>query len=284
MRAFSRSLTLFESAWGVLRSDKELTLLPVMSVMASLLCLAPFIGVAALSVNESGRGADAQTSLAPLGWLALVLAYLVGAYVTVFFQAALILAANDRLTGGDPTIGSALRMAAANAGRILPWAMVSATVSLVINAMQQRAGAAGRIVGAVAGVAWTLVTLLVLPILVIEQVGVQDAFRRSAEAFKRTWGENVVGTGGIGLVGFAAMLVGVVVAAPMLIAGQSNAALLIAGSVVLIVWSTAVSVFVAALSGVFRTALYRYAVLGEESPGFSHEQVSTAFRPRRLTH
>jgi hypothetical protein len=33
-------------------------------------------------------------------------------------------------------------------------------------------------------------------------VGVKEAFTRSAEAFKRTWGENVVGNGGIGLVSF----------------------------------------------------------------------------------
>jgi hypothetical protein len=283
MSAFSRSLTLFKSSWGVLRSDKELTLLPIVSVVVSLVCVAPFLGVAALSVTETGSGRSTQTALSALGWIALAVAYFVGAYVMIFFQAALILAANDRLTGGDPTVGSALRMAAANAGRMLPWALISATVSLVIRAVQQRAGAAGRVVGAVAGVAWALVTLLVLPILVIEQLGVQDAFRRSAAAFKRTWGENVVGTGGIGLVGFVAMLVGVVAATPLLVAGQSNAALLIAGAVLLAVWLTAVSVFIAALSGVFRTALYRYAVLGEESPGFTHEQVATAFRHRGPT-
>ena len=59
--------------------------------------------------------------------------------------------------------------------------------------------------------AWTLVTFLVLPILVIEGAGVKDALSRSAAAFKRTWGENVVGNAGIGLVSMLATLAGLVV-------------------------------------------------------------------------
>ena len=41
------------------------------------------------------------------------------------------------------------------------------------------------------------------------------------------------------------------------------------------------TVFSAALSGVFRTALYRYAMLGEEFGGFTHEQIAGAFRPKK---
>lgn len=279
MSTFSRSWALAKSSWAVLRQDKELLALPVISSITSLLAVAPFLGIALLGMAESGR----DVRLAPVGWVALFLAYLLGAYVTIFFQSALVLAANERLTGGSPTLGWALRAAGANAGRILPWALVSATVSVVLNAIQQRAGIVGRLVVGLVGLAWTLVTMLVLPILVIEQVGVRDALSRSAEAFKRTWGENVVLNGGIGLVSMLGMLAGLLAfgGLGLIGAGTGLGALVLVAVVGFVVWMLVVSVFSAALSGVFRTALYRYAMLGEEPAGFSHDQIAAAFRTRR---
>ena len=40
-----------------------------------------------------------------------------------------------------------------------------------LQALEQRAGIVGRIVIGLVGMAWALVTMLVLPVLVIEQVG-----------------------------------------------------------------------------------------------------------------
>lgn len=287
MNAFSRSWTLTKASWSVLREDKELIALPAISAIASLFLVAPFIGIAALSITSTPAAAGSTSSsglhLGIAGWVALFVAYLLAAYVTIFFQTALILAANERMTGGSPTLTSALSGAWANAGRILPWALISATVSIVLQAIQNRAGFIGKIVIGLVGMAWTLVTLLVLPILVIEQVGVKEAFTRSASAFKRTWGENVVGNAGIGLVSMLAMLAGIAVTVPLIVIGASNDLwpLLGLGVALLIVWVMLVSVFSAALSGVFRTALYRYATLGESAAGFSDEQIAGAFRPKK---
>ena len=272
-----RSFTLVRTSWGVLRQDKELIILPVLSIItAGLLVLPFFIGAIAVGATSD------SDSLGPVGWVLMFIGYLVGAYVTIFFQTALVLGANDRMTGGSPTLGSALSMAGSNAGRILPWAIISATVSVALQAIQERSGAIGRIVIGLVGLAWTLVTMLVLPILVIEQVGVKDALSRSATAFKHTWGENVVGNGGIGIVGFLGTLIGLVVAGPIVAVGvsRSNTGLVILGVALFVLWILLVSAFTSALSAVFRTALYRFAVLGEEPTGFTHEQIADAFRPR----
>jgi len=289
MGVFSRSFALFKASWGVLRHDKELLALPVISAVTSFLCVAPFVGLIAVTALDSAtRGVATSGSLdglsiGPLGYVLMFVAYLIGAYVTIFFQSALVLAANERLSGGEPTLGWAISAAASNAGRILPWAIISATVSIVLQAVQERAGFIGRIVVGLVGMAWTLVTFLVLPILVIEQVGVKDALSRSASAFKRTWGENVVGNGGIGLVMMLVGLLAFVLTAPVAFVGAStgNAPLLVLGVILVVVAMVAVSVLGAALSGVFRTALYRYAVLGEEPTGFTHDQIASAFRPKR---
>ena len=82
--------------------------------------------------------------------------------------------------------------------------MLSATVSLVLRAIEERSGIVGRIVGSLVGLAWSLVTFLVLPVLVIEQIGPIQAVKRSAELFKHTWGENMIANAGIGIVAMVA--------------------------------------------------------------------------------
>lgn len=280
MSRFSNSVSLVKSSWHVLSQDKELIALPAISGVVTAIAMIPFVAGAFLA-SVSSTGGEAKVG--PLSYVLAFLGYLVAAYVTIFFQSALILAANERLSGGSPTLGSALSMAAGRAGHILPWAIISATVSMVLRAVQERSGILGRIVIGLVGMAWTLVTFLVLPILVIEGTGVKDALTRSASTFKRTWGENVIGNAGVGLVSLAGMLIGLVVCGPIIAIGISNdlLAMTVGGVVLLVVWFIIVSVFSAALSGVFQTALYRFAVLGEEPAGFTHEQIAGAFVPRK---
>ena len=279
MSRFSRSISLVKSSWGVLSHDKELIALPAISGLATAVCVAPFFAGAFLAGSDV---TSSDASISPLGYVLMFLGYLVAAYITIFFQAALIMAANERLSGGSPTLGSALAGAASRAGHILPWAIISATVSIVLRSLQERSGIIGRLVLGLVGMAWSVVTLLVLPILVIEGTGVKEALTRSGAAFKRTWGENVMGSAGIGLVGVIGFLIGLVVAGPIIYLGATDDStpLLVGGIALLVVWLVIVSVFSAALSGVFQTALYRYAVLGEEPAGFTHDQIEGAFRQR----
>ncbi len=265
--------------------------LPVLATVTSTLLTLPLLGAAFVgfstgNVAQSSASTDTTTTLGAgdiVGLILLGLAYFVGAYVVIFFQAALVLAANERMSGGNPTLRTALAAAWENKGRVASWALISATVSLVLQAVQEKAGFIGRLVVGALGLAWALVTIMVLPVLVIEKVGVKEAFTKSADAFKRTWGESMVGNGGIGLVSFLLGLAVVAVSLPFILRGAngSNGLLLGLGLVILIVGILAVSIFSAALNGVFRTALYRYAILGDEFGGFTHEQISGAFKPKK---
>ncbi len=66
-------------------------------------------------MGELGFTADGRTSsvegstestLGPVGYALRFLASIVLTYVTIFFNAALVHAANERMSGGDPTLGS----------------------------------------------------------------------------------------------------------------------------------------------------------------------------------
>jgi hypothetical protein len=275
MGTFQRSIELAKAAWAVLRQDKELAVLPIISFAAWLVIAATFAIPIAAVVSGTDSG-DSWTSN-PLVWVLGFAGYLALTYVMIFFNAAIVCGADERLQGGDPSLGSALRGARERAGVLLPWAVLSATVSLILRAIEERAGIVGRIVVGLVGLAWTLVTFLVLPILVVERIGVVDAVKRSAQLFKQTWGENVVTNGGIRLLGFLASVAGLIVVLPLLLVGGVATVL---GMVLGIAWVAAVSVVVTTLSGIVSIALYRYAVDGDV-PGFGADQLRQAFRPRR---
>ena len=281
MDRIRRSWDLARSSWAVVREHRELLVLPVISAVAAVLCAAPFFASALLLAVGGTRTSPVHPGLA--GYALMFVGYLVGSYVALLFQSALVHAANERLAGGSPTLVSALRGAIERAGELLPWALLSATVSVVLRAVQERSGLLGRIVTGLLGVAWTLVTFLVLPIIVVEGVGVREAMSHSAAAFRATWGEQVAGHVGIGLVTGLAALAGVVVLAPVFWVGASTGApaLVLVAVVLLAVWLLVVAVVSSALGGVYRTALYRFAVLGEEPAGFSAAQIRGAFTPKR---
>jgi hypothetical protein len=119
------------------------------------------------------------------------------------------------------------------------------------------------------------VTFLVLPLIVIEGIGVGDAVRRSKDLFKRTWGENVAAQVGFGLLGFLAMLPGVLVAILGVSVGGAVAGIAI---LVAVIWIIGVTAAIAAMSVIFQTALYHFAVDGEVPSGyFSDGQMQAAF-------
>jgi membrane-anchored glycerophosphoryl diester phosphodiesterase (GDPDase) len=71
------------------------------------------------------------------------------------------------------------------------------------------------------GLSWTLVTFLTLPVLVSRDVSAFDAVKESAETFKKTWGEQVVATVGIGLATFMIFLLMGLIAIPLIIVAAS---------------------------------------------------------------
>ncbi len=271
MRRISNSIALAKESWKVLQADKELLILPVISGIASIIVAATF--AVPLFLTSSGDEAGILT------YIVLFIMYVVLAYVTIFFNAALVSAAHERLNGGDPTLRTALAGAASRAGKILPWAIVSATVSTILRAIEERAGFVGQLVAGLAGMAWAVVTFLVLPIIVIEGIGVSDAIKKSGRLFKQTWGENLAAQVGFGLLGFLAVLPGIAIV--VLAALSGNGGVLGGGIVVGVVWIILVAVVIAALSVIFQTALYHFAVDGTVPAGaFSQATMAAAFAPK----
>lgn len=270
------SWELAKISWRVLKSERSLLWIPVIGAIASLAVLAVLGGLFLLTGIDSGG--DGSDSLAPFGYVLIGIAYLGFAFVAVYFQAALVAGANARLEGRDTTIGESLSAAGAKLHRLLPWAIVQATVSFVIGQLE-RQEFIGAIIGSLIGAAWNVLTFLAIPIIMIEDVGPGGALKRSKVLLGRTWGENIAAQVGFGFFGFlailpAAALVGIGVAA-------GSAVLLGVVIAIAVVWLAMVTLVLTALDGIFRTALYRYAADGKAPAAFADAHFGEAFRPVR---
>jgi hypothetical protein len=275
----SNSFALVKASANVLKQDKELLVFPLMSSIATILVVASFIAPMFL-VGPAlfGENGEASYLAYSLGFLFYVVQYT----VIFFFNAALVGAALIRLDGGDPTVGDGLAIASKRLSSILGYAVIAATVGMVLRFVQERAGFIGRIVTGLIGMAWTLTTYLTVPILVTKNVGPIDAVKESAAMFKRTWGEQVVGNFGMGiaifLMGISWTLVscvlvfftfGVVGNVPL---GVVAVATMVLGYVFL-------ALFASALNGIYTAALYRYAMTGDTGH-FDARIMGNAFRPK----
>lgn len=192
-------MELAKSSWGVLKSDKELAVIPVVSFITTGVVVALFGGTGYFTLNTV---VDSQTGVeelqpTPVTWVVGVIGYLAITFVVTFFGAVLVSGAYQRLTGGDPSLGSAFSQATSRIGAIFLWSMLTGTVGLILQAIKDKAGPLGAIVVSLVGMAWEIVTWLAVPVVIVEGTGPISSLKRSAGLFKKTWGENLIAQGGL---------------------------------------------------------------------------------------
>jgi hypothetical protein len=273
---FSRSLELARASWSVVRADKELMWLPVMSVLSLLLIIGSLAVPVALLGGFSPAAAGGSGS-----WLGVLVFYVATYFVGLFFNTALVGAAMIRLDGGNPTVRDGLRIAWSRVGRIFGYACIAATVGLLLRMLEERVGWIGQLVVKLLGVGWALSTFMVLPILVTRDVGPVEAVKESAGLLRKTWGENLIGSVGLSLVFMVAyfallLLCGLGVFLGMQAGSAILLAVVILGGIVALLVMAALQ---ATMQGVYSAALYRYATnSGAQTPGFGPELMQQAFK------
>ncbi len=275
----SNSWELVKASAEVLMADKELIIYPIVSSIALLLVSVSFaVPIFLSNALDSILAGQAQV----FGFLVLFAFYLVQYFVIIFSNTALVGATMIRLDGGDPTLADGFRIAWERIGTIFGYALLSATVGMILRWLSERNNVLSRIAASFVGLAWNLATFLAVPILVVEDVGPLEAVKRSAGLLKRTWGEQIVGNFSIslvfGLITFAVILLDILVVA---VAVSANMIWLIVAVVVLsVLFFMGLSLLSSTLSGIYTAAVYQYAMGGTSSDFFSKELVTNAFRQK----
>jgi len=275
----SNSWELLKASLRVLMADKELVIFPIISTIGVLLVTVTFALPMILS-NVFDRlllGGKIEA----LGFVVAFLFYIVQYTIIFFANTALVGAALIRLRGGDPTVGDGFRIAASRIGPILGYALIAATVGMILRAISQRSRGLGRAIVALIGFGWNVATYLVVPVLAVENVGPIEAIRRSAQLLRRTWGEQIAGHLGLGAIFTLFYLAGLLVMVPVLIlAINLQSVVLIVGSVAaFILFLMLTGLVQSTLEGIYSAAVYQYATTGQAGAFFDEQLVQGAFVP-----
>ena len=197
----ARSFELAKASWNVLRQDKKLVVFPLLSGLGVLLVMISFVGpilglqiAGKIDLDPNNNGGQVPIWVYPVTFAFYFCTY----FVIIFCNSALVSCALLRFNGEEATLGDGFRAAASRLPQIFAWALVSATVGMLLKVVESLHEKVGEIISAVLGTAWSVITFFVVPVLVVEKVGPFDAIGRSLSILKKTWGEALVGGFGLG--------------------------------------------------------------------------------------
>jgi len=249
---FTNGAQVARASLKVLNTHKELIIFPVLSGITQVLILGSFFFFM-FSDKNTLFTLDEASNTVMLGVMFTI--YLVGYFITVFFNMALVHCARLHFEGKDVSIAQGLSFSFGRIGTILSWALFAASIGTLLKTLQDNFGNIGKLVVGIMGFAWSLATFFVIPVLAYENVGPLEAVKRSASLVKEKWGE------GIGA-NFSIMLLCMLAFIPMAIIAMGVSAwvnealgigIFVAGMLILVAISSALhSIFISALYSTLR--------------------------------
>jgi Family of unknown function (DUF6159) len=280
MDTLSRSWDLLGQSFAVLKSDKELMWLPVLSAMFCLAAAAIILGIGLLVVMPPGpfpHDVAQQKLLGKAMAPFIFLFYFVTYSLAIYFNVALVSIASNRLGGGHATLNDGLQTAWKRKWSILQWALLAATVGMLLQMLERRLSFLGRVLTRITGFVWTLASFFVVPLLAAEDMGPVEALYKSQQIFRKMWGEEVAGGFSFGLIFFLLTLPGLLLPVMGARLGQTE---MLAGFAVMVIYWLLLGVANSAAQGIFVAALYRYATKQEVSAGYDLDDLSGAWQPK----
>jgi uncharacterized protein DUF6159 len=273
-----RSYFIFRQSLSILGKDKEILVFPLLSGVFTILAFGTMVfGGITTGFFEHLANTDRSLEGNILGYATMFVWYFVSWFIVIFFNVAVIHCAKIRLDGGDPTVADGFRAAAQHLPRIAAWALISATVGLILRVIAERGKIIGKIVAWLVGAAWSIATYFIVPVMIFEKRSLRESVKQSTSLISRTWGESLVAAGGIGA--FAMLLVLPSLALPFIGFFISVTAVAVLSAIMVLYW-IALAVVTSALSSIFRTGLYLYATEGRTPEGYDPVFVQQAFAPK----
>ena len=270
---FSRGLRLVAIGFTMARDEPGLMMVPVVAFVVQLVIFG--IGVLALvpTLRSTDTASGQSAHLSAGQWLVLVVAGVLVMFVSVVSHATIIARVMARFHGKSVTNAQAARAALTKSPQLLAWAFINYVVISILRSIGNR-GLIGVLVGALLRAGWMLASFFVVPVILFEDRGAVASIKRSVELCRSRWGENIVGNGALGIIGFAAILLDVAVS---VVLGMVFAPL---GAVVGLIGLAAVLLVLTVATAAFNAALYWYAVT-DQSPGqYSVGDLQSAYRQK----
>jgi hypothetical protein len=133
---------------------------------------------------------------------ALFLGYLGTTFVSVFFTGALVLESRYAFANEPVKLRRGMAHAWAARYKLFAWAVIAATVGVIIDAVENSNTPISKVFAVVFGAIWTVMTFFIVPIAVLDrECSLRELFTRSGRTFRETVGETVVSLGAPRVIG-----------------------------------------------------------------------------------
>jgi hypothetical protein len=274
----ARSWRLTKASWRVVRKDRAILVLALLSTLLGAIGVAVIFGVA--GIGSSGAHGHRHLADGRVVVVALILAYPL-MFISTFFNTAIAAAASAGLQGRRLSLGQALAVPASRVAQLAAWALLATIFGVVLEQLARRLPLAGAIVARLIGLGWSIASLFAIPILALEGGSAPHALKRSTALVKQRWGEGVSGN----IIVAAWTLVVFLPLVLLFIVGIAATSHAPAARIAVFALGAAAFVALSALSGVvrqiFAVALYRYATDGDSTGPFREQDLRAPFSRRR---
>ncbi|MFZ1805617.1 MAG: DUF6159 family protein [Cyclobacteriaceae bacterium] len=288
MNAFTRSWKITQLTFRVINQDRELIWFAMLSfIFSSLFAVAMIVPSVVPTIMAEGLSQD---SLQVFQYIIIFLTYFGLAFIATFFNVCVVYTTKIRFEGGNATFGESMRFAFTKLGLIFQWSLLSATVGLllkILDNLASRLGKGGQIVASILigllGMAWSIISIFVVPVLVYEGLGPIDAVKKSTQVIKKTWGESLIRHFGLGLIQFFVfvLIIALSFGLTYVLANAFDVTGLLIGIGVGVLLMLLVGLIFSVANTIFNTALYVYANKSLVAEGFDEETVKGAFVNKR---
>jgi len=279
---------LLKQSLKILKYNKQLLRYPF---MGGLICLLITI-VVGLIMFMSGdtfiySTVDAlgqeESNLTWPGMLVGFVYYVIAYFIIFMYNAGLAAHVLDVFRGKSQNYQHYMSIAWSKRGPIFLYSLISATVGIILDAIEQRSRLVGYIVSRILGAVWRLANLFTIPVIVDSEASATSAIKQSTQLFISRWGENIgarIGFGGLAFLLYLLVLIPFIIVMAIISSFLGVAGFVFLFAVIFISLIVFITIESAA-SNILSTALYFYAKYQQIPAAFEPELLNAVFIPKK---
>src|SRR5262249_2853982 len=137
--------------------------------------------------KTSDATGNQNATFSPLAIAYLVFLYFSSMFLATFFNVAFYNEILAALSGQPVSLSRGLRFACSRWKAILLWTVFAGLIGLIIKAIEQRFDIVGKIIARIIGVAWSIASVFVIPVIVRDEETANpfSMLRKSAEILRQ---------------------------------------------------------------------------------------------------
>lgn len=231
--------------------------------------------------------AHIEYTFKPIFNFVLIFVYLISMILITFFNTAFFNEIIHALNGQSVSITGGIKFALSKWKTIILWALLAASVGLIIRKIGENFGFIGRFVVSLIGMAWSVATVFAIPVIIREEQSSNPikVLKTSSRLIKEKWGEGLIGYIGTEAFGFLFFSSFSIVCCALAIVAffmELNGFYFVGIGAFWLFILTSVFNLQSIINNIFQCALYLYATEGVLPLGFDENQIKDVWKVRNV--